>query len=85
MTLVTLGGRIYCNLPNALLCITPLVPSSAPADADRPMGALSDGNPRETCTLSCPLSDDRLFYCGLSLSPAGLLLLSTLALFDAPA
>lgn len=93
MTLVTLGGRIYCNLPNALLCITPLVPSSSPADADRPAGALSDadvpllsgGSPRETCTLSCPLSDDRLFYCGLSLSPAGLLLLSTLALFDAPA
>lgn len=85
MTLVTLDGRIYCNLPNALLCITPLVPSSVLSDADRPAGTLSDGTPRETCTLSCPLTDDRLFYCGLSLSPAGLLLLSTLALFDTPA
>ena len=67
MTLAVSEGVIYCNLPRAILTITPAA-------------RVSDGGCEETLTFSHPLTESGQIYCGVSLSPAGRLLFSTLCL-----
>ena len=67
MTLVPRDGVIYCNLPHAILAITPTA-------------RVSGGGREETLSLSHPLTENGQIYCGLSLSPTGRLLFSTLSL-----